>query len=189
MNSPIILASNSPRRKQLLEKSDLSFKVIPSNVYEDFDIKLPAKAFVEYYAEQKALNIANIYRDHYVIGADTIVVLDKLILGKPKDRDDSYNMLKSLSGKTHMVYTGVSILHKNYGISKTFHEITEVTFNTLCNRDILYYIDTYNPFDKAGSYGIQDWFSVCIKKINGCFYNVMGLPLSSFYKHFNKLIK
>jgi len=111
------------------------------------------------------------------------------ILGKPKDRYDSFRMLSSLSGNTHTVFTGVSIQHQNHGINKTIHAATDVTFNTLNKSDISYYIDTYKPFDKAGSYGIQDWFSVCVKKIDGCFYNVMGFPLSAFYQNFSKLLK
>ncbi|MBT4785284.1 MAG: Maf family protein, partial [Candidatus Marinimicrobia bacterium] len=111
------------------------------------------------------------------------------ILGKPKNKDESYQMLSSLSGKTHKVYTGVSIQHYDYKIDKTFHEVTDVSFNTLSDLDIYYYIDRYKPFDKAGSYGIQDWFSVHVNKINGCYYNVMGLPLASFYRHFFALMK
>ncbi|MBT4270782.1 MAG: septum formation protein Maf [Candidatus Marinimicrobia bacterium] len=186
-NYPIILASSSPRRKQLLEQIDLKFEVIPSNVHEDFSIDLSPPDFVEHYAREKASDVAINHPNHYVIGADTVVVFESEILGKPKDRNDSFRMLKRLSGNTHQVYTGVSIQHLKSAISETFHAITYVTFNTLTDDAIYYYIDTYNPFDKAGSYGIQDWFSVCVNQIDGCFYNVMGFPLSKFYNHFSKL--
>tara|TARA_B100001245_G_scaffold232004_1_gene213573 strand:+ start:2147 stop:2728 length:582 start_codon:yes stop_codon:yes gene_type:complete len=188
-NPPLILASASPRRKQLLEQINLKFEVIPSQVIENFDIDLSPSDFVEYYAKKKALNVAKSHSDYFVIGADTIVVFNGNILGKPKDRYDSFRMLSSLSGNTHTVFTGVSIQHQNHGINKTIHAATDVTFNTLNKSDISYYIDTYKPFDKAGSYGIQDWFSVCVKKIDGCFYNVMGFPLSAFYQNFSKLLK
>ncbi len=187
-NYPIILASGSPRRKQLLEQIDLDFEVIPSQVHEDFSIDLSPPEFVEHYAREKANDVAQTHPDKWVIGADTVVVFDSHILGKPKDREDSFGMLKQLSGNTHQVYTGVSLQHLDQGVNDTFYEKTNVTFNTLGDNVINYYIDTYHPFDKAGSYGIQDWFSVCVKRIEGCFYNVMGFPLSRFYDHFSTLL-
>ena len=189
IDSPLILASSSPRRKNLLKQIGLTFKVIPSKVDENFDIDLSPPEFVQHYAKKKAASVAKTNPDSYVIGADTIVVYNKQILGKPNNKDESYLMLSTLSGKTHKVYTGVSIQHNNHKIDKTFHDITYVSFNTLSDNDIFYYIDRYKPFDKAGSYGIQDWFCVHVNKINGCFYNVMGLPLSSFYHHFLNIIK
>ena len=186
---PIILASGSPRRKQLLEQIDLEFEVVPSQIYEDFSLNLSPTEFVEYYAQEKAKDVANSYPDKWVIGADTIVVFESHILGKPKNEKDSFQMLKRLSGNTHQVITGVSIQNIKQDISDSFHERTNVTFNTLSDNIINYYIETYNPFDKAGSYGIQDWFSVCVNRIDGCFYNVMGFPLSSFYSHFIDLLE
>jgi len=186
---PIILASGSPRRKQLLEQIDLEFEVVPSQIYEDFSLNLSPTDFVEYYAQEKAKDVANSYSDKWVIGADTIVVCESHILGKPKNEKDSFQMLKRLSGNTHQVITGVSIQNIKQDISESFHERTNVTFNTLSDNIINYYIETYEPFDKAGSYGIQDWFSVCVNRIDGCFYNVMGFPLSSFYSHFIDLLE
>jgi len=186
---PIILASGSPRRKQLLEQINLEFEVIPSQIYEDFSLNLSPTDFVEYYAQEKAKDVANSYPDKWVIGADTIVVFESHILGKPKNEKDSFQMLKRLSGNTHQVITGVSIQNIKQDISDSFHERTNVTFNTLSDNIINYYIETYKPFDKAGSYGIQDWFSVCVNRIDGCFYNVMGFPLSSFYSHFIDLLE
>ena len=186
---PIILASGSPRRKQLLEQIDLEFEVVPSQIYEDFSLNLSPADFVEHYAEKKAKDVADSYLDKWVIGADTIVVFESHILGKPKNEKDSFQMLKRLSGNTHQVITGVSIQNIKQDISDSFHERTNVTFNTLSDNIINYYIKTYKPFDKAGSYGIQDWFSVCVNRIDGCFYNVMGFPLSSFYSHFIDLLE
>ena len=186
---PIILASGSPRRKQLLEQIDLEFEVVPSQIYEDFSLNLSPTDFVEYYAQEKAKDVANSYPDKWVIGADTIVVFESDTLGKPKNEKDSFQMLKRLSGNTHQVITGVSIQNIKQDISDSFHERTNVTFNTLSDNIIKYYIETYEPFDKAGSYGIQDWFSVCVNRIDGCFYNVMGFPLSSFYSHFIDLLE
>lgn len=188
-SAAIVLASGSPRRKQLLEQIDLEFLVIPSQVHEDFDLDLSPEKFVEHYAKEKAKDIAKAHPDKWIIGADTIVVFNAEILGKPKDREDSFRMLKMLSGNTHQVFTGVSIQQSKMQVSDTFHEYTNVTFNTLDNMVISYYIDTYKPFDKAGSYGIQDWFSVCVNHIDGCFYNVMGFPLSMFYSRFSALLK
>ena len=188
-SAAIVLASGSPRRKQLLEQIDLEFLVIPSQVHEDFDLDLSPEKFVENYAKEKAKDIAKAHPDKWIIGADTIVVFNAEILGKPKDREDSFRMLKMLSGNTHQVFTGVSIQQSKMQVSDTFHEYTNVTFNTLDDMVISYYIDTYKPFDKAGSYGIQDWFSVCVNHIDGCFYNVMGFPLSMFYSRFSALLK
>ena len=127
-----------------------------------------------------------------VIGADTIVYLNGEILGKPKNKEESFNMLNKLSGNTHKVITGVSIAFNEINILRTFSDTTRVTVRTIPAEDIQYYIDNYSTLDKSGSYGIQDWFSVWIKKIDGCYYNVMGLPISKFYKNYilvKKLIK
>ena len=184
---PFILASGSPRRKQLLNQIGLKFTVIPSDVDEDFTLDLPPEAFTEHWAREKAKSVAKIHPDSLIVGADTIVVLDENILGKPKDKKDSFNMLQSLSGKTHEVITGVSFISLEQELDHTFNERTFVSFNTLSDRDINSYIDIYNPLDKAGSYGIQDWFSVHIHRVEGCYYNVMGLPLSSFYSYFKSV--
>ena len=183
----IILASKSPRRKQLLKQIDFDFEVVPSQIDEDLNLDLKPFLFVEHYANLKAQNVANEYQNSWVIGADTIVVFNNKIFGKPKDKNESYSMLKRLSGNTHEVFTGISIHHQNKGITHTFHEKTIVEFNTLSDNCISYYINTYNTLDKAGSYGIQDWLSAFIKEINGCFYNVMGLPLAKFYEEFSIL--
>ena len=188
LNFDIVLASASPRRKAILSQVDLNFIIKPSNIDEDFSIKLLPEAFCEYWAREKAKNIAESHSDKLVIGADTIVVLDDKILGKPKSQKESFAMLESLSGKTHKVLTGVSLINLELGIDFTFIESTDVSFYTLKNNDISNYINIYKPYDKAGSYGIQDGFSAYVKKINGCFYNVMGFPISRFYRLY-KIIK
>ena len=180
-----ILASASPRRKDLLNQIGIEFSIIPSNINEDFKLALPPAAFTEHWAREKALNISKDHPSSLIIGADTVVVLDDQILGKPKDEDDSKEMLLKLSGKTHEVITGVSLINIDSKIDITFNERTNVSINTLTINDILQYIENYKPLDKAGSYGIQDGFSVHVDKINGCYYNVMGLPVSKFYSYYS----
>lgn len=177
----IILASKSPRRKEILEKINLDFKVVPSNIIEDFDRTNPS-VFVQICANEKAKKVSLANHKNYVIGADTVVVLNKKILGKPQDINESQKMLESLSGKVHKVFTGVSVQNIDKKIKKSFYCMTEVELDKISKEIIEYYIKNYNPCDKAGSYGIQDWFSSQIKKINGCYYNVMGLPLSKVFK-------
>ena len=188
LNFDIVLASASPRRKAILSQVHQNFIIQPSNINEDFTIELLPKAFCEHWSSKKAKDIAESHFDKLVIGADTIVVNDDKILGKPKNQGESFTMLESLSGKTHKVLTGVSLIHLELGIDYTFNESTDVTFCTLSNDDIRNYVDKYKPYDKAGSYGIQDGFSVYVKKINGCFYNVMGFPISRFHRLY-KMIK
>tara|TARA_Y100001970_G_scaffold270316_1_gene364035 strand:+ start:80 stop:661 length:582 start_codon:yes stop_codon:yes gene_type:complete len=183
-----ILASASPRRRDLLNKIGIEFSVKASNIDEDFKLNLPPEAFTEHWAREKALNISNDHPSSLIIGADTVVVLDDQILGKPKDKNGSKEMLLKLSGKTHEVITGVSLIHIDSEIDITFNERTFVSINTLTRKDISQYIKFYKPFDKAGSYGIQDGFSVYIDKIDGCYYNVMGLPVSKFYLYYSSII-
>jgi len=183
-SSKIILASKSPRRKKILELIGLNFVIHPSNIHEHSNLDLSPENFAKYWSKKKAKSIANEFKDNVIIGADTIVNLNGKILGKPKDREESYDMLKNLSGKTHDVITGITIIHEKMKILQSFSEITRVSVRNIPDKEILYYIDNYATLDKAGSYGIQDWFSIWIKKIDGCYYNVMGLPLSKFYKNY-----
>ena len=177
----IILASKSPRRKYILKKINLDFKVIPSNIIEDFDETSPS-TLVQTCAFAKAKKISMYNINNFVIGADTVVVLDKTIMGKPRNTKESREMLWMLSCKTHKVFTGVSIQNINNNINELFYSMTEVELHSFSDNVVEYYIKNYEPYDKAGSYGIQDWFSSQIKKINGCYYNVMGLPLSKVFK-------
>jgi len=185
----LILASGSPRRQQLLEQIGLEFSIEVSDVHEDFTLDLPPEAFTEHWAREKAKFVAQDHPDKLVLGSDTIVTLDGKILGKPKDRDDSFSMLRSLSGRTHEVITGVSFICVKLDIDVTLNEQTYVSFNTLSDHDIDNYFDRYSPLDKAGSYGIQDGFSVHIQKVEGCYFNVMGLPLSSFYSTYKSILE
>ena len=184
----IILASASPRRKNLLNQIGIEFSIRPSNINEDLKLALPPEAFTEHWAREKALNVSKNHPGSLIIGADTVVVLDGQILGKPKDENDSKEMLLKLSGKTHEVITGVSFIHIDSKIDITFNERTYVSIKALTVSDILQYIRIYKPHDKAGSYGIQDGFSVHIDKINGCYYNVMGLPVSKFYSNYSEIV-
>ena len=184
----IILASKSPRRIEILKMIGLDFDTAPSKLDEKIKINLTGKSFAEYWSKEKAKLISNQYPNRIVIGADTIVVFKNQTLGKPKDDNDSKNMLEMLSGNMHHVITGVTLIGKNKNISKTFSVSTEVFVKAIPNTQIDFYVNNYNISDKAGSYAIQDWFSIWIEKINGCYYNVMGLPISKFYKIYSKLI-
>ena len=185
----IVLASASPRRKAIFSQVDLNFTVEPSKIKENSSIELLPKAFCQHWAREKANDIAKSHSDKLIIGADTIVIIDDKILGKPKSYKESFAMLKSLSGKTHQVLTGVSLIHLELGIDFTFNDSTDVSFCYINDEEIDKYIDKYKPYDKAGSYGIQDGFSVYVEKINGCFYNVMGFPISRFYKFYKAIAK
>ena len=184
----IILASKSPRRIEILKMIGLDFDITPSKLDEKIKIDLTGKPFAEHWSKEKAKLISNQYPNRIVIGADTIVVFKNQILGKPQDKNDSKNMLKMLSGNMHQVITGVTLICKNKQISKTFSDSTKVYVREIPNDEIDFYINNYNTTDKAGSYGIQDFFSIWIKKIDGCYYNVMGLPISKFYKEYSEII-
>ena len=183
----MILASSSPRRKTLLQRLDYPFDIIPPDVDESI---LTSETNPEQYctslAEMKTNDISQQYPNALVIGADTIVVLENQILNKPNDSTEANNMLSMLSGKTHQVYTGVCLKWIENNIQHTFAEITLVTFRKLDKQEILHYIDTCPPYDKAGSYGIQDWSAVFVKNIQGCYDNVVGFPLSRLYQELKK---
>lgn len=172
----LILASSSPRRQELLQLLQIPFQSISANVNEDFPKQMNASEVVKELAMRKAAAIAKEHQDSWVIGSDTIVVLDEKILGKPMDRTDAKKTLLQLSGQTHEVYTGVAII---YGHNRTvFVEKTKVTFWELSEVDIEQYLETGEPFDKAGSYGIQGYGSLFVKQIEGDYFSVVGLPVS-----------
>tara|TARA_B100000579_G_C22848584_1_gene865933 strand:- start:1538 stop:2140 length:603 start_codon:yes stop_codon:yes gene_type:complete len=180
----IILASKSPRRKYLLEKSNLNFKILESGFCENnnnTNINRPSY-YCKELAKLKSLEIAKNFPNDLVIGADTIVYKEGIIYNKPKNKKEAINHLKTLSDDTHTVYTGVSLIIKSKNIKLNFYEKTFVTFYKLNDTDINFYIDKYKPYDKAGAYGIQDWSMIFVKSINGCFNNVIGFPISKFYK-------
>ena len=183
-----ILASKSPRRIEILKMIGLDFDIAPSKLDEKIEINLTGNPFAEYWSKEKAKLISNQYPDRLVIGADTIVIFNNQILGKPKDKNDSKKMLKMLSGNIHEVITGVTLRCQNKQISNTFSESTKVVVRNIPSDQIKFYINNYNTTDKAGSYGIQEWFSIWIKKIDGCYFNVVGLPISRFYKEYSEII-
>ena len=184
-----ILASKSKRRIEILKLIKFDFSTQQSNIKENFNLQLPPEAFAEHWAREKAKNVSKINPNALIIGADTIVVQDSKILGKPKNKLESISMLHSLSGRTHEVITGVSFIHVGLKLDITFNETTSVSVNKLKENDILKYIRDYNPYDKAGSYGIQDGFSIHVNSITGCYYNIMGLPVSKFNSIFQKIKK
>ena len=182
-NYKIILASKSPRRAEILSMIGVNFKVESSNIYEEINPKIEQNEIAINISKAKAEKISHKYPNDIIIGADTIVVFNEKIFGKPKDKNESKKMLKALSGNSHKVITGVTIMNEKLGILKTFSEVTEVFVQKIPTKQIEFYVNNFNTLDKAGSYGIQEWFSVWIKRINGCYYNVMGLPVSKLYKY------
>lgn len=172
----IILASGSPRRRQLLEQLGLSFTVQSSDVDESVAPGLSPAAMVEQLSLRKGQAVAgSVGPDSLVLAADTVVALGDAILGKPRDRAEALSMLTSLSGKTHQVYTGVTLL--GGGRRVTEHETTAVTFRSLSREEIGAYVDTGEPMDKAGAYGIQGYGALLVERLEGDYFNVMGLPL------------
>ena len=183
----IILASQSPRRKQLLQWAQVSFDVIIKETDESYPKQLSPPEIAIHIAKNKALAVKSSMGDSApILAADTIVVLQEEIIGKPSTPDDAIRILTRLSGKKHLVITGVCILFNEKEI--TFSDSTAVQFHQLTNDEIIYYVDNYQPYDKAGAYAIQEWIGVIgIKSVNGDFYNVMGLPVSRVIKELNKL--
>lgn len=181
----IILASQSPRRKQLLEWAEIPFRVIVPDADESFSSTLAVEKIPIYIAQQKVLavnqllaNESPVIDDTVILAADTIVVLGNVVINKPIDRSDAIKMLNSLSGKQHQVITGV-VLQKG-SIQHSFSVTTQVKFHPLTQAQIEFYVDNYKPYDKAGAYAIQEWIGVVgIASIEGDFYNVMGLPVSA----------
>ena len=182
----IILGSQSPRRKELLSTIIDDFKVITYDVEEIIPASISTNNAAKYLATLKANAFQKEISNHKtIITADTIVLLGDEILGKPKDKKEALAMLSSLSNRSHQVITGVCI--KNTEKEKVFDVTTHVYFNPLSSEDINYYIESYKPFDKAGSYGIQEWLGMIgVSKIEGCYYNVMGLPVSKLYEILKK---
>ena len=178
----LILASSSPRRQYLMKEAGFTFTVEKPDVDESFPSTLPVDQVAKYLAEKKAEYFRLNMKDEIVLTADTVVIFANTILNKPTDRIDALKMLGSLSGNTHLVMTGVCIISKEREVS--FEDTTEVTFQSLTQGEIEFYVDQYKPYDKAGAYGAQDWIGmVAIKKIVGSYFNVMGLPVHQVYQH------
>lgn len=185
----IILASASPRRKEILENTKLKFDIIKSDIDEIILEKESPIQAVMRLAFEKSMDIASKNEDDLIIAADTVVVLDENILGKPKDKYEAYNMIRSLSGRTHEVITGISLV--NLGLSKKIidYVVSTVKFKELSDEDIKDYIHTNESLDKAGAYGIQGYGAMLVEKIEGDYFNIVGLPISKLSdllkKHFS----
>lgn len=179
----IILASNSPRRKELLAGIDVNFEVrVLKNIDESYPSELPTKEIAEYISKKKAAAyLETMADDELVITADTIVVLGDEVMGKPHDDADAHRMLRELSGRTHQVITGVTLT--THERQHSFSVETNVTFKELTDEEIDYYVHTYQPMDKAGAYGIQEWIGhIGVTALKGSYFNVMGLPVQRIYE-------
>lgn len=185
----ILLASQSPRRKELIQLLPWSFEVCTKEVEENIDNQLPPEANVQALAHQKALAVAQHYTDRLVIGTDTIVCYEDKIMGKPKNEEDARKILRVLSGNTHQVYTGVAIICKDLDIDITFYEATQVTMQHLSSAEIEEYLGTNESYDKAGAYGIQGYGARYISGIQGDYYNVVGLPVHALYKKLKSILE
>jgi septum formation protein len=184
---PIILASKSPRRQELLQLMGLDFKVVLREVDETYPEGLTPTEIAVYIAEKKAKAFDEVIHEEIVITADTIVCLDGKILGKPENEEHAYEILSDLSGNRHEVITAVCLL-KNHQLT-SFYEVSEVFFKTINEEQIRHYISTYAPMDKAGAYGIQEWIGlVAVEKINGSYSNIVGLPTQRLYEELQKLV-
>lgn len=179
----IILASKSPRRQELLKGIGLKFSVLTKDVDESFSRNISVFDVAPYLSIKKARSFeeTELPENYMIITADTVVIANDMILGKPKDEDEARNMLRLLSGKKHSVVTGVTIRTKEK--TKTFSATSKVSFDILDDEDIEYYVNSFKPFDKAGSYGIQEWIGyIAVNSVEGSYFNVMGLPTQKLYQ-------
>lgn len=172
---PLVLASGSPRRRSILEMIDIPFVQVPPNIDENGFRDSPGDV-VLHWARMKAKKISPSWKDHPVLGADTMVAIENELLGKPGNPDQATDMLRKLSGRWHTVYGGISIIWPEKGIDIEFVETTRVLFRELSGEEIEAYVSTGEPMDKAGAYGIQGYGCVLVERVDGCYFNVMGLP-------------
>jgi septum formation protein len=187
LSRPLILASNSPRRQQLLRDLGFNFVIQVKDTAEDFPPDMPLHEVPEYLATKKAMAFANELTNQVILTADTVVIVEGRILNKPVDAHEARQMLRTLSGRRHEVVTGVCLLTKED--MQTFSDRVQVYFSSLSDAEIDYYITHYRPFDKAGAYGAQDWLGlVGIERIEGSYFTVMGLPTHKVYAALKKLI-
>lgn len=182
----VLLASQSPRRKELLKSLGFDFDVVKIDCEEILPPQIQSKDAAGYLSQLKAKSFRNVEKDEILLTADTVVCFGNEILGKPKDRDEAFEMIKKLSGKKHFVYTGITVKTSEKSITET--DVAEVEFDEISDSEIAYYLDVFKPFDKAGSYGIQEWIGMAkVKKIEGSFYTIMGLPTHLVYKIITEL--
>ncbi len=183
LNKKIILASKSPRRKNLLQQAGFNIEIKTKEVEENYPEDMPSAQVAPYLAEKKAMACADFLsaETDILLAADSVVILDNVIYGKPVDYDDAFQILKNLSGKKHEVITGVCLLSTQK--KKVFAGLSKVYFRPLSDDEIHYYIKTCKPYDKAGAYAIQEWIGLCkIAKIEGTYTNIMGLPMEDVYR-------
>lgn len=183
----IILASTSPRRRELAKTMGLDFQVVPSGYEEDMNLKLSPPELAKTLAYGKAKDVAQRFKEGIVIGVDTFVVFNGKKLGKPKTEQEAFNMLKSFSGKKQKVYSGVALIDCKTGKTIKDYEVTTLKFRKMNDKEIQSYIKTGEAMDKAGSYAIQGLSSIFIEKINGCYHNIVGFPIYNIYKNLTKL--
>lgn len=184
----LVLASQSPRRRELLELAGLTFTCIPSEAEEIIPEGIPAVEVPEYLARQKAEDIAKSHPEDVILGADTIVICGDEILGKPKSEEDACRMLRELSGRTHHVCTGCAIIRPGRK-AETFRSVTEVEFYPLSEKEIHHYVKTGEPMDKAGAYGIQGRGALLVRQIRGDYCTVVGLPIAQVWRHLPDSVK
>ncbi len=182
----ILLASSSPRRKELISELNFNIEIVKTHFKEEV---VPKDVFREniatFLAQEKSMAYQNLQKNEILITADTIVWIDNQVLGKPKNEEEAYNMLSLLSGKEHYVFTGICLRSLNK--KRVFFAETKVKFSKLSKDEIIYYIQNYKPFDKAGAYGIQEWIGmIAVENIEGSYYNVMGLPVQKLYRELIK---
>ena len=183
----ILLASNSPRRRELLSELGFTFGTVTVNCEEIYSEELPVEEVAGYLSELKSNAFSQLQTGELLITADTIVAIDGEILGKPTDGNAARMMLKKLSGRTHQVYTGITLRTADKTVTDT--DVATVQFDSFTDEEISFYIDKYRPFDKAGAYGIQEWLGMAkIKSIQGSFYTIMGLPTHLVYRHLKDLL-
>lgn len=191
MSVKVILASGSPRRRELMELMGIPFETDVSDADEDIDKEMPPERYVGELSRRKAKAVEARHEKDIIIGADTIVVMDGTVLGKPKDKDDALRMLHMLAGRTHSVYTGVTISYTK-GIAdraeESFHVRTDVTMYPANEMLLEAYTESSEPYDKAGAYGIQGRGALLVERIEGDYYNVMGLPISGLYRRLINII-
>lgn len=185
LSKPLILASGSPRRKEILSQAGFNFKVEVKNIEEKYPSTLSAEEVPIYLAKLKAQCFEAESTENIILTSDTVVIHRGEILGKPRDEQEAFDMIKRLSGSVHEVVSGVCIFHNTR--YDTFSDVCKVYFNELSDDEIRYYINQYQPLDKAGAYGIQEWIGMAaISKIEGSFYTVMGLPIHQIYNQLKR---
>ena len=187
MVKKIILATTSPRRHEIAERMGLDFEIVPSEYEEDMTLKLEPEELAKTLAYGKAADVAKKCKEGIAIGVDTFISFKGKFLGKPKNKEDAFNMLKSFSGKSQEVYSGIALIDCETGETIKDFEVTKVYFRKMSDSEINQYIKTGEPMDKAGSYAIQKLGSIFIEKISGCYYNVMGFPVHNIYKNLRKM--